>query len=1184
MSTPISTPVRQAKLGIASRSSLMANEYKKLLNEQHQRLWTKHQQDLDLIDDIRSYVKARLSIERDYSSSLAKLAKQHSNVIAKKFTLLDQCELNNLRAGSDLGTAGKHKEDLDASDSRLQKRLANSGQDEPESASSLYRVWSEHISRLQATTKNRADQFEQLVMVVDKLKDIRSHKASIGKKCLDNHLKRIHEDLVLSMVDVDRAKKLYHEDESQAKKARENEEKARKKRSGLLTKFTDLQAKKEKTSAQREANDIQSTQARNDYIMALSAANAHLQHYFNKDLHDFIHIIDDGSLDHCKLFMATVSECDINSLKDSLSNAQYWSKMINLTGSQKTNSLFLESEQSACLRGNSEIPFEPCNDDPIRSISLDHNADYALQHEVDKWFTWFKKECRNHSHLVHLLETCKRAIAEGRKTIELHGQNIEDLESKVIELKQQMRKCEAAKSKAQARLTAIKEGGMQIEEWNAVEMEIRADMARAQEELAAKRSKEMTKELSNDDSGAEKDDLSFVGPNRVQLHVSRGSDDSDVADSSLHNLAPVSRSASNYEQRQANPASSYSAFTDPSLVWQDDPQSAWGNTQSNYNVVVTDSYGSDRDKDTFADSAGFDKQTQDSNRYDLLSASNQQNSQQVSQQQQQNQQNNPTNSMTVQSSSPLSAIVDGGGLTSPSLYPGMISEAYKSDYECDYNRTGHAVTSSTSSADPYYRNTEDSYAMQTSSSLRDHQTDTNEPEEQAIERIDSHAMLDRRVVALYPFEKSNDDDLAFEQNAILRVVAVDDPDWARAVNESTGEEGYVPTSYIRLLEEEVAEDKPYSADPTMVSDTKLADVHKKSSISQAESTRYCRAAYDYEPEEDTFEDDGLPHLALVQGELLKMISLDEHDGWLLVEKDSGELGHVPSMLVEELKAGEEEDGEEEEEEDEEGSAYSDFNDDPDNSIKAMPNFDPPALKQSFDDDTCQITVDDNNNPSDLISQEPESNQKSVATSKEPSRLVPTSFIIIEPTPEVESKNVEDLLVAEPPDECTTNGQPCEDGPIVHGDKSKPPSDVSYSVVDESFVLESPLRRPIQSSELGNQELQENPALESELKSANVIEGSSQSTDDRPPTASNLNSPAVFIDSYEGDANMDDLDEEISESYDTTKGDFGHQSSSINTGGIDQLHQRKADEFSQQIISEAISFAYGLRSDSNISLI
>lgn len=793
MTTPMSTPVRQAKLGIASTKSMpVANEYKKLFGEQHQRLWLKHQQDLDLIDDIRTYVKARLSMEREYSAALTKLAKQHANRIAKKFTLLNQCDQpassdfnnntsNNGASDTNANLSGfknatgihtdlndANNQDSDASDSRLQKHLAQTGPEEPTQPCTLYKVWSEHINRLHNTTKNRAEQFMQLIMVVDKLKDIRSHKASIGKKCLDTHLRRIHEDILVSMVDIDKAKRSYYEDENQAKKARENEEKIKKKRSGLLTKFTDLQAKKEKTSAQREANDIQSTQARNDYIMALAAGNAHLQHYYDHDLNDFIHLTDDGVLDHCKVFMATLSECEINSLKESLKSAQYWSKMINLTGLQSTNSIFLDCERSFCLRTRQSISFEPCNNDPVRSISLEHNADYALQHEIDKWFTWFKKECRNLSQLNHSLETCQRALSEGKKSIEINGQNIEDLDHKIIELKQQIRRSEAAKLKAQARLKVIKDGGMQIEEWSVVESEIRADMARAQEEKEARLDKVGPRQLTGIEKQAQ-DSMNYRFKNQgdsIKLQIQADSDDSDVEDS-IQNLASVSRSASNLPtEKQAE--SGYSAYVDPSLVWQDDYSSAWGTT--NVQAHETSTEPSPVIAMTSASNTNLSSHEhveEPENRHDLLAASNQRSSQL-----EQQSRGNPT-SMTVQSSSPLSAIMDPiQSSTSP--YQGMMGEAYKSDYECDYNRSGQ-MCSTTSSAEPYKQH------------------------------------LNQQTIG------------------------------------------------------------------------------------------YCKAVYDYEPEKNEFESDGLPHLALSIGEVMRIIDQGEEDGWWLVEKEAtGETGHIPSMLVEEI--------------------------------------------------------------------------------------------------------------------------------------------------------------------------------------------------------------------------------------------------------------------------------------------
>ena len=61
-----------------------------------------------------------------------------------------------------------------------------------------------------------------------------------------------------------------------------------------------MQSKKEKSSAQKEASEIQSTQARNEYIISLAAANAHLEHYFNVELTYLLDILEDNTIDNCR--------------------------------------------------------------------------------------------------------------------------------------------------------------------------------------------------------------------------------------------------------------------------------------------------------------------------------------------------------------------------------------------------------------------------------------------------------------------------------------------------------------------------------------------------------------------------------------------------------------------------------------------------------------------------------------------------------------------------------------------------------------------------------------------------------------------------------------------------------------------------------------------------------------------
>lgn len=73
---------------------------------------------------------------------------------------------------------------------------------------------------------------------------------------------------------------------------------------------------------------------------------------------------------------------------------------------------------SCDIREPLRYDFEPCDGDTIACISLDHNADIALRNEVQKWQTWFAKECRNLNKLNQQLNKCQKLLTEGHKVID----------------------------------------------------------------------------------------------------------------------------------------------------------------------------------------------------------------------------------------------------------------------------------------------------------------------------------------------------------------------------------------------------------------------------------------------------------------------------------------------------------------------------------------------------------------------------------------------------------------------------------------------------------------------------------------------------------------------------------------------------------------------------------------------
>ena len=51
-------------------------------------------------------------------------------------------------------------------------------------------------------------------------------------------------------------------------------------------------------------------------------------------------------------------------------------------------------------------------------------------------------------------------------------------------------------------------------------------------------------------------------------------------------------------------------------------------------------------------------------------------------------------------------------------------------------------------------------------------------------------------VGKYDYNPRTDDDLGFEKGDLLYIINTDDEDWWFARSELTGQEGYIPTSYV----------------------------------------------------------------------------------------------------------------------------------------------------------------------------------------------------------------------------------------------------------------------------------------------------------------------------------------------------------------------------------------------------
>lgn len=218
------------------------------------------------------------------------------------------------------------------------------------------------------------------------------------------------------------------------------------------------------------------------------------------------------------------------------------------------------------------IDFEPCDGDNITTVSTDHNADLALVHDIAKWLSCFSKECRNINRLTNQLVKCQNLQASGHKNVEVRGVGQVNLEVQIDEVKQQIRKCLLSKHKAYARLMAIKESGLQVENLDELEARIKTEMKTVSLDVDTSNQPLSRTPSMKSSNVSDRDDGRASG-----MDKSYSEDDN-------HTPEPDQYVRDTYDQEDSDretPAPSYNTASNQGgwaeEGWGNDPSQAWGN-------------------------------------------------------------------------------------------------------------------------------------------------------------------------------------------------------------------------------------------------------------------------------------------------------------------------------------------------------------------------------------------------------------------------------------------------------------------------------------------------------------------------------------------------------------------------------------------------------------------------------
>uniref|UniRef100_A0A8I6AS24 FCH and double SH3 domains 2 n=1 Tax=Rattus norvegicus TaxID=10116 RepID=A0A8I6AS24_RAT len=227
--------------------------------------------------------------------------------------------------------------------------------------------------------------------------------------------------------------------------------------------------------ARRTECNTKATHARNDYLLTLAAANAHQDRYYQTDLLNIMKALDGNVYDHLKDYLIAFSRTELEACQAMQNTFQFLLENSSKVVRDYNLQLFLQ--ENAVFHKPQPFQFQPCDSDTSRQLESETGTteEHSLNKEARKWAT---RVAREHKNIVHQ----QRVLNE----LECHGvavseQSRAELEQKIDEARENIRKAEIIKLKAEARLDLLKQIGVSVDTW------LKSAMNQVMEELENER-------------------------------------------------------------------------------------------------------------------------------------------------------------------------------------------------------------------------------------------------------------------------------------------------------------------------------------------------------------------------------------------------------------------------------------------------------------------------------------------------------------------------------------------------------------------------------------------------------------------------------------------------------------------------------------------------------------------------
>uniref|UniRef100_A0A8C1GKK7 FCH and double SH3 domains 2 n=1 Tax=Cyprinus carpio TaxID=7962 RepID=A0A8C1GKK7_CYPCA len=325
----------------------------------------------------------------------------------------------------------------------------------------VYGVWRAYLEGTVQVTQSRLNVCENYKSEIsDPAKTLRLYKEQQLKKCIEQ-LGRIQAELQDSVKDLAKSKKKYFELEQMAQAVREKADIESKSKLGLFQSRISLQKASVKLKAKRSDCNSKATHARNEYLLTLAAANAHHDRYYQTDLANCIKGLEGNVYDHVKDYLISFCRTELEAFQAVHSTFQFL-----LEKSSRDSFKFKRTVSQTCDSSRCSRQLES---------ETGTTEEHSLNKEARKWAT---RVAREHKNIIHYKRTLEECETLGTPPTE---QSRNELEFRIEEIKENIRKAETIKLKAEARLDLLRQVGVSVDTW------LKSAMNQVMEELENER-------------------------------------------------------------------------------------------------------------------------------------------------------------------------------------------------------------------------------------------------------------------------------------------------------------------------------------------------------------------------------------------------------------------------------------------------------------------------------------------------------------------------------------------------------------------------------------------------------------------------------------------------------------------------------------------------------------------------